>query len=504
MDKLAKTIGGFTEHTVHQCLSLASKIPGSSYIGRYIEKSHQNDPGRTIFEIILFVFALRYFLASKQSYTKQDYLKLTEKEVDELCSEWEPAPLVKPLDGDEKLWLEEMPNIDRVDAPIAYMSNGKELVNFTSPDYYGHSTNRELKDVAKSTVRRYGVGACGPANFYGNEDVHIRCEQSLSTFLGTEKCILYSQGMNTSPSVIPCFAKRGDILIVDDAVNMSIQRGLQLSRAKVFFYVHNDMEDLEAQILQAKAFHRGKKLPRRYILTEGLFEYTGNSPDLKTIVELKHKHKFRIILDESWSLGVLGSNGRGLCEEQGVDRDDIDVTLGTLATAMGVIGGFCAGSKCIVDHQRIVSLAYTFSATEPPFAAAVTSAVVSQMKSGALSPRIRSLREKAKVFTSILNKSRLVDLISRNDSPMVIFRINGGSLIEDDDSAVNALLHAVVMLTRERGLLISRLAQIAEWETFGSVNAIKLFLPESLTNEQVRHTADTLVSCIKKSVSTLK
>lgn len=505
MDQLSHKIGSAVERYVRDSLGIAAKIPGSTYLGRYIVKSHQNDPARTIFEILLFLFALRYFFASKQSYSKRDYVQLSDAEVEELIEEWQPEPLVKPMTAEEEMLLEEVPVLsDTRDgyATLAPYQGNERLLNMCSTNLYGLSKDPEVIAKATEKVKFYGVGSCGPAGFYGNQDAHVKCEQSLAHFLGTEGAILYSQGVSTAPSVIPCFAKRGDVLVVDEAVSMPLQRGIQLSRAKVLYFAHNDMAHLELQLSKAVAAHRGvKRLPRRFIISEGLFEYTGDSPDLVKIVELKLKYKFRLILDESWSLGVLGNCGRGLCEEQGVARNNIDVTIGSLATAVGTYGGFCAGSRAVVEHQRIVSLAYTFSATEPPYLADCTTLIVNKMASGEFCDRIRALRSKAAKFTSLLQKHSTMELISRPDSPIIIFQVNSGDKIEDDNLAVSKLLHRVVMAARKNGLLIARLGQIEEWETFELVNAIKIYLPLALPDAEVRKTVDALAKSVKQAIA---
>jgi serine palmitoyltransferase len=128
---------------------------------------------------------------------------------------------------------------------------------------------------------------------------------------------------------------------------------------------------------QAKA----KKLTRRFIVTEGLFETVGDSSDLPRLVELKEKYKFRIILDETWSFGVLGRTGRGLTEAQNVDPQQVDMIIGALSGPLCAAGGFCAGSKDVVEHQRITSSAYTYSAALPAMMAMTASETVNLLQS---------------------------------------------------------------------------------------------------------------------------
>jgi serine palmitoyltransferase len=149
----------------------------------------------------------------------------------------------------------------------------------------------------------------------------------------------------------------------DKGVNFAIQKGLQISRSTVRWYEHNDMDDLEAvlQEIHEEQTRLRKPLTRRFIVTEGLSENYGDIVDLPRIVssflttlmkiELKKKYKYRLILDESWSFGVLGRHGKGVTEYYGVSPSDINMIIGSMSTTLCGGGGFCAGSKEVVDHQ---------------------------------------------------------------------------------------------------------------------------------------------------------
>ena len=142
------------------------------------------------------------------------------------------------------------------------------------------------------------------------------------------------------------------------------------------------MGDLErlmktVAVEQAKA----KRLTRRFVVTEGLFETIGDVTNLPKLVELKERYKFRIILDETWSFGVLGRTGRGLTEAQNVDPQQVDMIVGSLSGPLCAGGGFCAGAKEVVEHQRITSNAYTYSAALPAMLAMTASETVQLLQS---------------------------------------------------------------------------------------------------------------------------
>lgn len=296
-----------------------------------------------------------------------------------MVEDWQPEPLVAPETAEELAENEKRPVIIGATGPkcrIATLSGSKLVTNLASYNFYNFNGNETLKDKAIQTLRKYGVGPCGPPGFYGTQDVHMDTEASVASHLGTPACIVYAQAFSTISSVIPAFAKRGDIIVADKACNYAIRKGLQISRSTVHWYEHNDMADLERLLKKIVKDQAKKPLTRRFIVTEGLFENTGDVVDLPKIVELKHKYKFRIVLDESWSYGVLGDCGRGVTEAQNVDANEVDMLIGSLSGPLCAGGGFCAGSPEVVEHQRIMATAYTYSAALPAILATTASETI--------------------------------------------------------------------------------------------------------------------------------
>lgn len=296
-------------------------------------------------------------------------------------------------------------------------------MNLASYNFYNFNSNEQIKEKAIQTLRTYGVGPCGPPQFYGTQDVHEKAESDIASYLGTEGCILYAQTFSTATSVIPTFCKRRDVIIADAAVNYSIRKGLEISRSNVKWFKHGDLDDLE-RVLKAVANEQAKsgKLTRRFVVTEGFFETTGDVTDLPRLVELKEKYKIRIILDETWSFGVLGRTGRGLTEAQNVDPQQVDMIIGSLAGPLCAGGGFCAGSKDVIEHQRITSSAYTFSAALPAMLAMTTSESLKLLQSN---PDILvQCRESIRVMRAQLDpRSDWVVCTSSVDNPILLLVI---------------------------------------------------------------------------------
>ncbi len=308
----------------------------------------------------------------------------------------------------------------RPPGPKVKLATGRTVTNLASYNFYNFNANEQIKEKAIQTLRTYGVGPCGPPQFYGTQDVHVKAEADIASFLGTEGCIVYAQSFSTISSVIPAFCKRGDVIIADKAVNYSIRKGVQASRSHIRWYNHGDMAHLE-KVMQAvvKEQAKAKKLTRRFIVTEGLFETLGDSIDLPKLVELKEKYKFRIILDETWSFGVLGRTGRGLTEAQNVDPQQVDMIVGSLSGPLCAGGGFCCGTKDVVEHQRITSSAYTFSAALPAMLAMTASETVHLLQSN---PDILTqCRENVKAMKAQLDpRSDWVVCTSAPENPVML------------------------------------------------------------------------------------
>lgn len=286
------------------------KVPGSAVLIRYVQASYQNDPIRSVFELFLLIFFIRYLLSPSYATNESNYVKLSEDEIEELVDDWQPEPLVAKQDAFEENEMEKLPVIvgyvwneerrGRVSSwdanhafahthsptgPKSKLTNGRTVTNLASYNFYNFNANDHIKEKAISTLRTYGVGPCGPPQFYGTQDVHMKTEADIAAYLGSESCILYAQGFSVISSVIPAFCKRGDVIVTDRAANYSIRKGIELSRCTVKWYTPGDMDDLEEAMMQvAQEQAKQKKLTRRFLVAEGLSETSGASIDLPRMV----------------------------------------------------------------------------------------------------------------------------------------------------------------------------------------------------------------------------
>ena len=255
--------------------------------------------------------------------------------------------------------------------PLARVSlaNGQSVLNFATANTLGLAGREDIYLKCVSTIEKYGLGACGPRGFYGTIDVHLDLEKRLARFLGTEESILYSYDVATISSVIPAFAKKGDVILSDDGAHWAIEQGCQLARAHHARFAHNEPSDLVRNIEAMEYKLRGRPRTRRFIVVEGVYHDTGDVCRLREGVAVAKQYKYRVILDDSWGIGFLGTNGRGSLEHRGLSVDNVMAVVGSLGGALGGVGGFCAGTFEVVDHQRLAGSGYCFSAALPPFLA---------------------------------------------------------------------------------------------------------------------------------------
>jgi serine palmitoyltransferase len=247
----------------------------------------------------------------------------------------------------------------------------------------------------------------------------------MAKFMRAEEAIAYSDGPSTVSSAIPAFAKRGDILLVDECVNEAIRTGVNLSRSHVHVFRHNDVAHLESIMKELEATDRRKKRRkdevRRFIIVEGLYRNKGTIAPLPRIVQLKNKYCYRLILDDSYAFGVLGATGRGSLEHFGLDRKEAEILTLSMENSLGSVGGVCVGSHTVVDHQRLSGAGYCFSASTPPFLCAAAITALQRIESN---PDLcRRLESNAKKLVAKLNKrgSGLV-IESTDESPIVVVR----------------------------------------------------------------------------------
>ncbi|GHJ88812.1 hypothetical protein NliqN6_5214 [Naganishia liquefaciens] len=476
------------------------KLPGSPILIRYIRSSYQNDPWRSLLELSLVIYVIWTFAKPRtrgEGQTKY-WVNMSEKDIDALVEDFEPAPLVDaPATATEAAILPAVPTII---GPASHKpkiaATGKIALNLASPNWSGFLDNERLKEVAIKTLREYGTSPCGPPGFYGTLDVHTQLENDLANAVGQESAIIYAQAFSTASSVIPAFAKRGDIVVVDKAVNFGIQKGVQISRSTVKWFEPNDMEDLERVLkgVERDAKRKGGPLKRRFIITEGIFENTGVLVNLPRIIELKKKYKFRLLLDESFSFGMLGKTGRGVTEYFNIPGNEVDITVGSMANGLNSGGGFCAGSIHVVKHQRINGSAFVYSAALPGALATCGSEAIRML---AASPHIRtSLTENVKTLRTTLAKLEDVSIYIPSDPVSALVHIYMKNPPEDIELE-ERILQDVVDEALAQGVLITRSARLRGQEN-EMTPTLKIMVSAAFTKKEMEKASTVLRTAITK------
>lgn len=263
--------------------------------------------------------------------------------------------------------------IDPVEGPngAKITVNGSELINLSSNNYLGLATNPELKRIAKDAVDKYGVGAGAVRTINGTLDLHIKLEKKLAEFKGTEAAISYQSGFNCNMAAISAVMDKNDAILSDQLNHASIIDGCRLSKAKIIAFNHSDMDDLRAKAKEATESGLYNKV---MVITDGVFSMDGDIAKLPEIVEIAKEFDLITYVDDAHGSGVTGK-GKGTVKHFGLEKE-IDFQIGTLSKAIGVVGGYVAGKKDLIDWLKVRSRPFLFSTALPPGdVAAITAAV---------------------------------------------------------------------------------------------------------------------------------
>ncbi|KAI8621126.1 pyridoxal phosphate-dependent transferase [Chytriomyces sp. MP71] len=471
-----------------------TKVPGAAVVYKYIRDSHQNDPFRTFVEVIFVVVMAWYFFNNKPN--NPNDVKLTEKEVQDLCDEWEPEPLVPSLSEFQNSDLENMAVVAGAAGLKVKLADGKERLNFASNNFIGVMNSEPIKEKAVAALHKYGVGSCGPPGFYGTLDVHMELEQTIARFLGVESSIIYSQGFSTISSVIPAFSKRSDILVVDDACGMAILKGVELSRSTVRWFKHNDMADLEKVLKKINNDTKKKPLTRRFIITEGVFGSTGDICNLPVLMALKDQYKYRLILEDSLGFGCIGQTGRGTPEHFGIAPADVDIYCAAMTNALASSGGFCAGRTEIVEHQRLSGLAYTFSASLPAILAVSALEALKMLESD--SSLAVKCQQNAEAIREVLLKSGIPQIRLQDanmNTPIIHVRLTSRLSTRDEEERV---LQEVVEQCIRDGIVVTRAKYVLEQELHLPLPSIKIMASAGHSKKDSEKAAGILKEAFRK------
>lgn len=250
------------------------------------------------------------------------------------------------------------------------------FVMFSSYSYLGLIGDPRIAAPVKEAVERYGTSTGGVRLLTGTLELHHELERELADFLGTEAAAVFSSGYDANVGIITSLFGAGDWAILDQYAHRSIQDGCRMAGCDIRPFRHNDMDDLERRLRQA----RNKGVERVLVAVDGVFSMDGDQAPLAEIIALKEEYGAFLLVDEAHALGAIGATGRGTCEEQGIDPGRIDILTGSLSKGIPSSGGFVAGSKPLKIYAQHGSAPYIFSAALTPANAAAALAGIRTLR----------------------------------------------------------------------------------------------------------------------------
>ncbi|KAJ8972101.1 hypothetical protein NQ314_000327 [Rhamnusium bicolor] len=324
---------------------------------------------------------------------------LDEHLLQERLNQFNPEPLVEIDDTKTKENIE-----------LYVIVEDENNVDLTKTNFLDVLNSDEIKKSSENIIRKYGVGTCGPRAFYGTTDIHLELEERIAEFLGMEEAIVYSYGFVAISSSIAAYCKGRDIIFIDREANFPIQQ------------------------------------------VEGVSWKTGKVLPLEEFLKVAEDFKMRVFLEETYSIGIFGDHGRGLTEHFNIDPNRLDMIIGTLESAIGSIGGFCAGSKMTIEHQRLSGSGYIFSASLPTY---LVQACLESIK--VMGEKPKKLRALAREFHVFLKETCKFDVISDPEVAFKVFTVSNEENRREKEEEIHKFCkeNGIHFRINETGLLIN-------------------------------------------------
>ena len=288
-------------------------------------------------------------------------------------------------------------NILTIESPIGpeIQIDGKKLLNFCSNNYLGLANNPEMREAAKAAIDRYGIGPAAVRTIAGTTVLHKKLEEKLAAFKKVDAAITFQSGFIANLAVIPALTGECDYIFSDELNHASIIDGCRLSKAEVIRFAHANPVDLEEKLKSVPA--EAKKL----VITDGVFSMDGDIAPLDKLYEVTSKYDAMLMVDDAHGEGVLGESGRGIVDHFGL-HGKVDIEVGTMSKAFGVVGGIVAGKREIIEwlSQRARPFLFSSAMTIPDVAACIAAVEILE-KSGDL---VKKLWENADYLRAGLKK----------------------------------------------------------------------------------------------------
>ena len=242
--------------------------------------------------------------------------------------------------------------------------DGKKVINLASNNYLGLTTHPRLRQAALEATRKYGVGSGAVRTIAGTMKIHMELEEKIARFKNVEACVVFQSGFTANAGTVSAILGKEDFIISDELNHASIIDGARLSRAKILVFRHKDVAHA-AEHLASVQNQPGRKL----LISDGVFSMDGDISPLPGLCEAAEKYGAVMMVDDAHSSGVLGRNGRGTVDHFGM-HGRVDIQVGTLSKAIGVLGGYVCGTRDLIDYLYHRARPFLFSTSHPPAVAA--------------------------------------------------------------------------------------------------------------------------------------
>lgn len=243
--------------------------------------------------------------------------------------------------------------------------DGKRVLNFCSNNYLGLANHPHIRQAACEAMDKYGIGPAAVRTIAGTMDLHLELERRLAAFKGVESAITFQSGFNANIATIPALVGKDDAVFSDELNHASIIDGCRLSGAKIIRYAHCNPADLERILKEQRGNY-----PRAMVITDGVFSMDGDVAPLDQIYNVSRNYEAILMVDDAHGEGVLGKGGRGIVDHFDL-HGKVDIEVGTMSKAFGVVGGVVAGNPVVVEWLRQRGRPFLFSSamTVPDVAA---------------------------------------------------------------------------------------------------------------------------------------
>lgn len=242
--------------------------------------------------------------------------------------------------------------------------DGREVINLASNNYLALANHPKLVEATIEAARQYGAGSGAVRTISGTMSVHVQLEERIADFKNVEACVVFQSGFAANAGTVSAVLGPEDHIISDELNHASIIDGCRLSKAKIHVFPHRDTLTAEAKLAALK-----NSLGRKLLITDGVFSMDGDIGPLPKLVELAEQYGAIMMIDDAHSSGVLGRNGRGTVDHFGL-HGRVDIQVGTLSKAIGVLGGYVCGSRDLIDFLHHRARPFLFSTSHPPGVAA--------------------------------------------------------------------------------------------------------------------------------------